>query len=85
MWIFIERHTFSKIFREEWQTCKKTLKKGNVFHFPPNFIHQEEALTDCEIIEASSPHFNDRVRVEKFFGLKEFGLPTTKKKEITFK
>ena len=64
---------------------KKTLKKGNVFHFPPNFIHQEEALTDCEIIEASSPHFNDRVRVEKFFGLKEFGLPTTKKEEITLK
>jgi len=64
---------------------KKILNKGNVFHFPPKFIHQEEALTDCEIIEASSPHFNDRVRVEKFFGLKEFGLPTTKKKEITFK
>ena len=64
---------------------KKILKKGNVFHFPPNFIHQEEALTNCEIIEASSPHFNDRVRVEKLFGLKEFGLPTTKKKEIIFK
>ena len=64
---------------------KKILTKGSVFHFPPNFIHQEEALTDCEIIEASSPHFNDRVRVDKYFGLKEQGLPTTKRKEVVFK
>ena len=63
----------------------KILKKGNVFHFPPNFIHQEEALTDCEIIEASSPHFNDRVRMEKKFKLPRHGLPTTKKKDIIFK
>jgi len=61
----------------------KILKKGSTFHFPPRSIHQEEALTDCSIIEASSSHFNDRVRVEKMFGLSsDGGLPTTKKKEI---
>lgn len=61
----------------------KIIKKGEVFYFPPGLIHQEKALTDCEIIEASSPHFNDRVRVEKKFGLKDVvGLPTTLKKEI---
>ena len=43
----------------------KILKKGDIFHFSPGIIHQEEALTNCVIIEASSPHFNDRVRVEK--------------------
>ena len=31
---------------------KKVLKKGDTFHFPPGCIHQEEALTNCEIIEA---------------------------------
>ena len=46
-------------------------------------IHQEEALTDCEIIEISAPHFNDRVRVEKKYGIKcEEGLPTTNYSEI---
>ena len=61
----------------------KILKKGDVFYFPPGLIHQEKALSDCEIIEASSPHFNDRVRVEKIFGLKDLeGLPTTHKKDI---
>tara|TARA_B100001029_G_C15059435_1_gene457107 strand:- start:2131 stop:2565 length:435 start_codon:yes stop_codon:yes gene_type:complete len=62
---------------------KKILKKGSVFHFPPGTIHQEEALTDCKIIEASSPHFNDRVRVENLYGLKSAkGLKSTKKNQI---
>ena len=38
------------------------------FHFPPGSIHQR-AITNCEMIEASTPHFNDRVRVEKKFGI----------------
>lgn len=44
---------------------KKILKKGQAFHFPPGAVHQEEALTNVKIIEASTPYFNDRVRVEK--------------------
>lgn len=61
----------------------KTLKKDSSFHIPPGAIHQEEAISDCQIIEASSPHFNDRVRVEKFFGLKEIkGLPSTKLTDV---
>ena len=46
-------------------------------------MHQEEALTDCIIIEASTPHFNDRVRSEKDYGLIDGrGLPTTLPDEI---
>ncbi len=62
---------------------EKILKKGDCFHFPPGSVHQEEAITKCEIIEASSPHFNDRVRVEKLYGLKESkGLKSTKKNQV---
>jgi mannose-6-phosphate isomerase len=65
---------------------KKTLKKGDVFHFSPRLVHQEEALTDCTIIEASTPHFNDRVRVEQKYGLKKAaGLPSTLKKQVILK
>lgn len=64
---------------------KKILKKGDCFHFPPGAIHQEEAITKVRILEASSPHFNDRVRVEKLYNLKEEkGLPSTKKKDVKF-
>ena len=65
---------------------KKILKKGQFFHFKPYGVHQEIALTDCIILEASSPHFNDRVRVEDLYGLKNGkGLPTTLVKHIRFK
>ena len=65
---------------------EKILKKGDCFHFPPGAVHQELALTNCKIIEASSPHFNDRVRVEKKYGLKvEKGLPTTRRSEVKIK
>ena len=62
---------------------KKILKKGDVFHIPPRSIHQEEAITESKIIEASSSHFNDRVRVEKMFNLIDSeGLKSTKIKNI---
>ena len=59
------------------------LTKNKSFHFPPGLVHQEEALTDVEIIEASTPHFNDRVRVEKKYGYPSGeGMPTTRKVDI---
>ena len=69
-----------KVLRE------KIVNAGDVVHFPPGLVHQEEAITDCEIIEASSPHFNDRVRVEESYGLgKPTGLPTTLEQEVELK
>lgn len=62
---------------------EKMLSKGKCFHFPPGAVHQEEAITDVEILEASTPHFNDRVRVENFYNLNmEAGLPTTNIKDV---
>lgn len=62
---------------------RRILTKGQYFHFPPKTVHQEEALTRCVILEASTPHFNDRVRVEEKFGIKiKSGLPSTKKREV---
>jgi len=53
------------------------------FHFPPGAVHQEEAITDCTIIEASTPHFNDRVRVEEKYGVNiNGGLPSTTIDEV---
>ena len=66
-----------KILRE------KFVEAGDVVHFPPGLVHQEEAITDCEIIEASTPHFNDRVRVEESYGFgTPKGLPTTQIQDI---
>ena len=65
---------------------QKILSKGSSFHFPPGLVHQEIALTNCKILEASSPHFNDRVRVENKYGLKiQHGLPSTKRRDVKIK
>ena len=64
----------------------KILSEGDCFHFPPGHVHQEEAITSCEIIEASTPHFNDRVRVEEKYGFKKkSGLKSTLKKNVVLK
>ena len=61
------------------------VSEGDSFRFPPSAVHQEEAITDCLIIEASTPHCNDRVRVEKDYGMEEVkGLNSTKKEDVTF-
>jgi mannose-6-phosphate isomerase len=62
---------------------ERVIKAGDTVHFPPELVHQEEALTDCVIIEASTPHFNDRVRVEESYGFgTPAGMPTTQESEI---
>jgi mannose-6-phosphate isomerase-like protein (cupin superfamily) len=56
---------------------------GDVMHFAPGLVHQTEAITDVVYIEASTPHFNDRVRVEAEYGLElEEGLPSTTLEEV---
>ena len=62
---------------------ERILSAGAAVRFPPGLVHQEEALTDVTLIEASTPHLNDRVRVESSYGLPESsGLPTTREDEI---
>lgn len=58
---------------------------GTCIEIPPGAVHQEEAITDCNIFEISSRVFNDRVRVEANYGLPEHGgLPTTQEREIRY-
>ena len=65
---------------------QSVVSAGDHYHFRTGVVHQEEALEDCVIIEASTPHFNDRVRVEELHGLSsEGGLPTTNEDDIELK
>ena len=89
--IYILSHNFGYQAFDKYQIfvgklIETIVSEGDSFRFPPSAVHQEEAITDCLIIEASTPHCNDRVRVEKLFGMKENkGLKSTKLKDIIFK
>src|SRR5580658_4201338 len=37
---------------------------GEAFHITPGTVHQMEAITDCQILEVSTPHLDDVVRIK---------------------
>jgi len=63
---------------------ERIILPGECIHFPPGAVHQEEAVEDCVIFELSTPHFNDRVRMEETYGMEisEGGLPSTTIDEV---
>ena len=44
------------------------LEEGQSFHVTPFTIHRMEAVTDVDILEASTPHLEDVVRLEDRYG-----------------
>jgi mannose-6-phosphate isomerase-like protein (cupin superfamily) len=62
----------------------RLLHPGDAFHFPTGAVHKSVAITACAYVEASTPHFNDRVHVEGAYGIAEEagGLPSTDVSEI---
>jgi mannose-6-phosphate isomerase-like protein (cupin superfamily) len=44
------------------------LSGGQSYHVRPGTIHRMEALTDCDILEASTAHLDDVVRLEHQYG-----------------
>mgnify|MGYP000565987944 CR=1 FL=1 len=68
------------------ELIERKVGAGDWFHFPAGCVHQEEAITDVERIEVSTPHFNDRVRVESRYGISDnTGLFSTTEDEILIK
>ncbi len=45
-----------------------TLEQGMTYAIPPGLVHQMEALADCTVIEVSTPHLTDVVRLEDRYG-----------------
>ncbi|MEO6865565.1 MAG: cupin domain-containing protein [Gemmatimonadaceae bacterium] len=45
-----------------------SLKSGESFRNEPGTVHQMEAVTDCDVLEASTPHLDDVVRLQDRYG-----------------
>ena len=45
-----------------------SLRAGEGFHVTPGTVHRMEAVTDCDILEASTPHLDDVVRLRDRYG-----------------
>lgn len=47
---------------------EKELQPGQSYRIKPHTKHRMVALTDCDILEASTPELNDVVRLEDSYG-----------------
>lgn len=55
------------------------MSTGMTITVPAGAVHRVTAITACKFFEASTPHFNDRVRCEEEYGEpKVGGLPSTR-------
>lgn len=44
------------------------MRENDNFHTRPGTVHRMIAVTDCDILEASTPHLEDVVRLEDRYG-----------------
>ena len=52
--------------RDELQDMK--LQTGESFRIAPGTVHYMQAITDCDVLEASTPHLGDVVRLKDKYG-----------------
>jgi mannose-6-phosphate isomerase-like protein (cupin superfamily) len=45
-----------------------TLGPGRAYRITPGTVHRMVALSDCDVLEASTPHLQDVVRIEDRYG-----------------
>ncbi len=53
---------------EQGRMVDRTMHPGDACHIPPGTRHRMEALTDCEVFEASTTQLDDVVRLEDIYG-----------------
>ena len=51
------------------------LTKGQSFRITPGTVHQLEAITDCDILEVSTPELDDVVRLQDRYGREGTSAP----------
>jgi len=51
------------------------LKQGESFRIAPGTVHYIEAVTDCDVLEASTPHLDDVVRLQDRYGREGTNAP----------
>lgn len=51
------------------------LQQGDAFRITPGTVHYMEAVTDCDVLEASTPELDDVVRIRDRYGREGTSAP----------
>lgn len=49
-------------------TTTRTIEPGTTWHNPPRLIHTIQAITTCTVLEVSTPHPDDVIRISDNYG-----------------
>ncbi len=61
--------------REGEVLVDQQLREGESFRNTPGTVHMMEAVTDCDVLEASTPHLDDVVRLTDRYGREGTSAP----------
>ena len=51
------------------------LKQGDAYRITPGTVHYMEAVTDCDVLEASTPELDDVIRLKDKYGREGTSAP----------
>lgn len=66
--IFVLNGTLKVDIRENGELKEIFLKEGDCLRIPPLTVHRFKSDKDCDIIEVSTPHLEDVVRLDDKYG-----------------
>lgn len=67
--IFVLRGRMIFRYRDaEGALVDRVMETGEAQQVPTGMVHQFEALDDCDVLEASTPHLDDVVRIQDRYG-----------------
>lgn len=73
--IFLLRGEMVYRVQENGELRDVRLAEGEAFRNVPGTIHQMEAVTDCDVLEASTPDLDDVVRLSDRYGREGTSAP----------
>jgi quercetin dioxygenase-like cupin family protein len=56
------------VVEEAGEMVDRIMNPGDSYHIRPNTKHRMVAVTDCDVLEASTPELDDVVRLEDKYG-----------------
>ena len=61
--------------RPDGELEDQRLREGDAFRITPRTVHYMEAVTDCDVLEASTPELDDVVRIQDRYGREGTSAP----------
>ncbi len=58
------------VLKEGGRLVDHAMRPGDSFHVTPGTVHRMRAVSDCDVLEVSTPEVEDVVRVEDDYGRK---------------